>query len=118
MVTLRKVGLHKTSSIEVDLTRYTNRFPLSQKEEGQFWEGGVGGRVMCLPECAVCVSVMYVDVGVICISRYCVLCMCSVMCGNGKVPNMKFFTIRNDIEILSTDMNQPTSDPKFKKTGR
>ena len=46
-----------------------------------------------------CVCVMFVDVRVMCIYKYCVA---SVMCvyllailtGNGKIPNMKFSTIK------------------------
>ena len=56
------MGLHKISAIEVYIICCTNRFPLSHKGgEGQFWEGGVGGRGMCLYKklkCAVCKSVV------------------------------------------------------------
>ena len=64
------MGLHKISAIEVYIICCTNRFPLSHKgggREGQFWEGGVGGRGMCLYIYSLnvqCVSLWYVNVGV------------------------------------------------------
>ena len=40
-ITLRKVGLHKTITIEAYIICETNRFPPSQMGKGQFWEEGV-----------------------------------------------------------------------------